>query len=341
MADGGPPKLSFAQVAQTEETTTALRVVQIDGLVALKIIKHCKDSVPQLVTGLLLGLDIGSTLEVTNCFPFPTRGGEDDEEDDIAASNFQLEMMRSLREVNVDNNTVGWYQSSYMGSYQTQDLIDTFMSYQESIKRCVCIIFDPQRSSQGVLALKALKLKDTFMDLYRAHNTASEKLRESNVTWNDIFEEIPVRLANSVLVSALMTEVEPKAPTTQADLDRLSLSTNPFLERNLEYLSECMDDLGLEQQKFQYYQRNLQRQGAQQLAWVQKRRAENAARRAAGEDALPEEDPTNPIFKPITEPSRIDSFLITNQISNYCQLMNNFAGPSLSKLYLMEAFHEQ
>ena len=38
---------------------------------ALKIIKHCKDSVPQLVTGLLLGLDIGSTLEVTNCFPFP------------------------------------------------------------------------------------------------------------------------------------------------------------------------------------------------------------------------------------------------------------------------------
>ena len=37
-----------------------------------------------------------------------TRGGEDDEEDDIAASNFQLEMMRSLREVNVDNNTVGW-----------------------------------------------------------------------------------------------------------------------------------------------------------------------------------------------------------------------------------------
>ena len=37
--------------------------------------------------------------------------------------------------------------------------------------------------------------------------------------------------------------------TWQADLDRLSLSTNPFLERNLEYLSECMDDLGLEQQK--------------------------------------------------------------------------------------------
>jgi hypothetical protein len=39
--------------------------------VALKIIKHCKECMPALVTGQLLGLDIGSILEVTNCFPFP------------------------------------------------------------------------------------------------------------------------------------------------------------------------------------------------------------------------------------------------------------------------------
>lgn len=39
--------------------------------VALKIIKHCKECWPTLVTGQLLGLDIGSILEVTNCFPFP------------------------------------------------------------------------------------------------------------------------------------------------------------------------------------------------------------------------------------------------------------------------------
>lgn len=46
-------------------------------------------------------------------------------------------------------------------------------------------------------------------------------------------------------------------------------------------------------------------------------RAENMARKAAGEELLPEEDPLNPIFKPIPEPSRLDSFLITNQIANY------------------------
>lgn len=46
---------------------------------------------------------------------------------------------------------------------------------QENIRRCVCIIYDPSRSNQGVLALKALKLTDSFMDLYRKNNFTGEK----------------------------------------------------------------------------------------------------------------------------------------------------------------------
>jgi len=42
----------------------------------------------------------------------------------------------------------------------------------------------------------------------------------------------------------------------QADLDRLSMSTNPFLEKSLEFLSECMDDLASEQQKAGAYTRS-------------------------------------------------------------------------------------
>lgn len=49
------------------------------------------------------------------------------------------------------------------------------MRLQENIRRCVCIIYDPSRSSQGVLALKALKLSDSFMDLYRNNNFTGEK----------------------------------------------------------------------------------------------------------------------------------------------------------------------
>ncbi|XP_047975806.1 eukaryotic translation initiation factor 3 subunit H-like isoform X2 [Salvia hispanica] len=296
---------SFLQVAVTEEAAPPLRVVQIEGLVILKIIKHCKELSPALVTGQLLGLDVGSVLEVTNCFPFPIR--EEDEEVEAEGANYQLEMMRCLREVNVDNNTVGWYQSTMFGSFQTGELIETFMNYQENIRRCVCIIYDPSRANQGVLALKALKLSDTFMELYRTNNFKGEKLREKNLSFVDIFEEIPIKVSNSALISAFMTELEADTPVTQ----------------------------------FQFYYRNLSRQEAQKQAWLQKRRAENAARKNAGEEPLPEEDPTNPLFKPIPEPSRLDSFLITNQIANYCNQINGVAGQSFSRLYLMKALHEK
>ncbi|CAB4263602.1 unnamed protein product [Prunus armeniaca] len=419
-----PVARSFLQVAATEEVASPLRVVQIEGLVILKIIKHCKEFSPALVTGQLLGLDVGSVLEVTNCFPFPIR--EEDEEIEADGANYQLEMMRCLREVNVDNNTVGWYQSTLLGSFQTVELIETFMNYQliesgqaigmygkrkvpwlhqvkdlsskvvnaikstfvclspekldslkittsahesslkfrkravqgignkgdggvkeaisysrvKNIRRCVCIIYDPLKSNQGVLALKALKLSDSFMELYRTNNFTGEKLREKNLSWVDIFEEIPIKVSNSALISAFMTELEADTPVVQCDYDRLQLSTSPFLERNMEFLIECMYDLSMEQQKFQYYYRNLSRQQGQQQAWLQKRRAENMARKATGEEPLPEEDPSNPVFKPLPEPSRLDSFLITNQISNYCNQINGVAGQSFSRLYLTKALHE-
>ncbi|OQU81339.1 hypothetical protein SORBI_3006G044600 [Sorghum bicolor] len=214
------------------------------------------------------------------------------------------------------------------------------MNYQESIRRCVCIVYDPSRSSQGVLALKALKLTDSFMDLYRNNGLTGEKLREKKLSWVDIFEEIPIKVSNSALVSAFMKELEPESPVTQCDFDRLKLSTAPFMERNLEFLIGCMDDLSSEQNKFQYYYRNLSRQQSQQQAWLQKRRQENMARKAAGEEPLPEEDPSNPIFKPIPEPSRLEGYLVTNQISSYCNHINGVAGQNFNRLYLMKALHE-
>lgn len=55
------------------------------------------------------------------------------------------------------------YQSTILGSFQTLELIDTFLNYAESIKRCVCIVYDSQKSATGTLALKAIRLKDAFM----------------------------------------------------------------------------------------------------------------------------------------------------------------------------------
>jgi len=106
--------------------------------VVLKIIKHCQEALPSFVTGQLLGLDIGRTLEVTNCFPFPNKNedaaapaaGTEAEDGDEDGAEYQMHMMQCLREVNVDNNTVGWYQSTYFSSFIDDSCIDTQFNYQ-------------------------------------------------------------------------------------------------------------------------------------------------------------------------------------------------------------------
>jgi hypothetical protein len=55
--------------------TGVVRTVQLDGQVVLKIMQHCDSALPNIVTGQLLGLDVGAMLEVTDCFPFPVRAG--------------------------------------------------------------------------------------------------------------------------------------------------------------------------------------------------------------------------------------------------------------------------
>ena len=312
--------------------------------VVMKIVKHCSEHSPSLVTGQLLGLDIGATLEVTDCFPFPSApvgaAAEAEEIDPDAGADYQLEMMRCLREINVDNNTVGWYQSTYLGSYYTEELIETFLAYQENIKRCVCIVYDPSRSEkQGTFSLKALRLTDKFHDIHKKGEFTFEKIADKSLSWSAIVCETNVTVSNSALSSAVFGELtagaakEETSGLTKGDLDRLDMSANPFLERSLEFLSECMDDLASEQQKVAFYQRNLSRQQLQQAQWLQKRKVENAQRKAAGQEPLPEEDDAN--AKNVTEPSRLEGFLIANQVNQYVDQIQEFGQASLQKLYLV------
>jgi hypothetical protein len=57
--------------------------VQIDALVILQIIQHCRDFHPVNVTGQLLGLDDDNgVLQVSHSFPFPHHTENDSGEND-------------------------------------------------------------------------------------------------------------------------------------------------------------------------------------------------------------------------------------------------------------------
>jgi translation initiation factor 3 subunit H len=268
----------LADLVGAEPEGHELDGVLVDGLVMLKIMKHTKENVSDLVLGQLVGLEVGRTLQVTDAFPFPPRSEESEENVDPDAdptAEYQWEMMKCLREVNVDSNIVGWYQTSYLGSFVSASMLETQFTYQSAVARSVLLLYDPVRTKQGALSLRAFRLSRQTMELFRAGGGAltPEQLSRLGISFQELLEELPVSLRNSALASAFLYELEtiPAFAAAPAAFDRLDLSASPFLEKNLEFLIEYLDDLAVEQAKFQAYQRNVQRQEAMKAQYLQKR----------------------------------------------------------------------
>jgi len=298
-----------------------------------------------MVTGSLLGLMIDDgCLEITHAFPFPEP--KDDNQGDIVKSaddganvddeaaaldghEFQLEMMKMLREVNVDNNCVGWYQSMYLGTHSTSSLLENQLSYQTDLSpNAVVILYDPMQTAHGNLVLKCYRLTEEVVAL-----RASGK--NQFIHPRDIFQEVPITLNNPGLVRALLRDVGDSLhgpygrEVTGADttFDRLDLSTNPYLEKHLEFLCSWVDDLAAEQYKFQHYTRSLRNNADGRNAKGRQAKAELAAAIQAGwarEEA----------------PKRMESLLMSNQIRTYCDQVEKFTGKGFGKLYLAKGLHE-
>ena len=325
--------MNFAAVATKEQKKPPLLSVQLEGHVLLKIAKHSRENaaIHPVVTGSLLGLDVGQTLEVTECFPIPINETVDDGD----AESYELEMLRCLREINVDNNMVGWYQSSRSGSYQVVEIIDQFINSLESLERCVCIIYDVTSVLTGTHGLKAIRLGDSFIEAYREGTLTIEKIQTKNISWEDVFVEIPITVHNSPLSVALMNEIESPMPLSQLDVDRLVMDSAPLVERNLKFLNDCVEELYLEQEKLGTWTGEWKRLQQRVHQWKKARAAENQARRMAGEEPLPEEPPENEFPKPV-EPSQLDNLLLANQMSSYASQIKAVGAQSLEKLILME-----
>eukprot|EP01097_Dermamoeba_algensis_P001611 TRINITY_DN1603_c0_g1_i4.p1 TRINITY_DN1603_c0_g1~~TRINITY_DN1603_c0_g1_i4.p1 ORF type:complete len:268 (-),score=44.72 TRINITY_DN1603_c0_g1_i4:421-1224(-) len=247
-----------------------IEVVQIDGLVVLKIIKHCKENSHESVTGQLLGLDIGSTLEVTNCFPLPRRSDDEEEDDGDSAAEYQTNMMRHLRTVNVDSNDVGWYISANLGTFLNSNTVIEQYNHQVAISTSVLVVYDPLKVKQGTLALKAYRLTTNFMKWFKGTSRTQESITKAALSFTDIFEEIPIKIHNSSIVNAFLFEIEDSGRIA-LDYERLDLSIGPYLEKNMELLIEYLDDLSGDQHKFFAYLRNLRWQQSQQATLLEKR----------------------------------------------------------------------
>jgi len=321
--------------------TQRVREVQIDGLAVLKITKHCDENLPTMVAGSLLGLDVNGVLEVTYAYPFPApaRSGDPDHGGEAASAaaemdggEYQIEMMRMLRDVNIDNNCVGWYQSMFLGTMCTNEVVDSQYSYQSSEElsdNCVVIMYDPVRSKHGHLSLKAYRLSDDYLSLRRSRS--NEFIKPS-----EILEELPLKIKNSGHVSAFLRCLEDSHKNElDCDFDPLSMTGGETqMEKHLDLLSNWMDELMDEQRRFQQYSKIAAKPRQDYVRWINKRVAENKERREAGEQEYSLSFDHSGM-KPMPEaPPRTEPLLMIGQLDRYCKQMNEHVDNSFHKLIM-------
>ncbi|XP_073714439.1 eukaryotic translation initiation factor 3 subunit H-B [Misgurnus anguillicaudatus] len=328
---------SFKDTVCGKTLDCPVKQIQIEGLVVLKIIKHYQEEGQgsEVVQGVLLGLVVEDRLEITNCFPFPQHTEDDADFDEV---QYQMEMMRSLRHVNIDHLHVGWYQSTFYGSFVSRALLDSQFSYQHAIEESVVLVYDPLKTSQGSLCLKAYRLTPKLMEICKEKDFSADGLKKASVGYENMFEEVPIFIKNSHLVNVLLWELEGNSTVTD-NHELLNLSSSSHMQKSLQMLMDRVDDMNQDIVKYNNFYRGLTKQQQQKHQYVQRRQQENAQRQSRGEPPLPEED-LSKMFKLPQQPPRMDTLLIASQINTYCQTIKEFTSQNLGKLFMAEALQE-
>lgn len=310
-----------------------IREVVIDGIAVLKIVKHCNESLPTMVAGSLLGLDSDGVMEITYSYPFPIpKSDNDGEPDEFDGSEYQIEMMKMLRDVNIDNNCVGWYQSMYMGTVCTGDVVTYQYGYQSSeelSENSVVLMYDPIQSKKGNLILKAFRLSRKFIEMKRSKSN-------DFISPSEILDELPLKIRNMGIISAyLRCLADTHSSETSCEFEGLSMANaESHAEKQLELVNAWLDDLVNEQQKFQQHARVNAKARQEHVRWLNKRIQDNIEARDDGgfELSLRIEDSG---LKPLTEiPPRTENLLFLGQLDRYCGQLSEHVDKSVSTIQI-------
>lgn len=164
--------------------------------------------------------------------------------------------------------------------------------------------------------------------------------------------EVPIIVHNSHLLTTFLHQIpqpivsaEVAKPRSLAEIengpiqmppypsiDNLDLSIDPFLEKTCDLLLDSIESHYTDLNNFQFYQRQLGREQAKITQWQTKRKAENAARVAAKQTPLPE-DEWQRLFKLPQEPSRLDGMLNAKQIEQYSKQVDGFTANVSAKMF--------
>lgn len=349
-------------MAATITTITPPNVsyIQMDSLVIMKIVKHVDselyagmsevagEACQGLLTGLVSVEKDDSRLEITNCFP-TARAEPILESDENAAQANQmyeelkqqemLDMLRKFRNMNIDYELVGFYQAHPFGACFSQDLVDSMYDYQSNGPDGVVIIYDPVKTRQGQLCLRAYRLSVPALELCAKNDWSPDAVKAANLTYQTMFEELPIVIKSSHLVNVMMAELS-LAPTRIADRfsTHLELGSRRSLEKSVRAMMANIDELNKSISAYGKYVNDKQKHDNMIYNLTQKRQAENEQRLARGEPPLSMDD-----IRKMKEPQlqtrngMLDAMLSscdTQALADFCVKVT---GENIAKLFLAEA----
>jgi translation initiation factor 3 subunit H len=349
--------------------TTPIKEIELDSLVVLQIVKHCQESLPATVTGQILGIDIKGTLKITYSFPFSSSSA-DNMEDQNAGADYQLRMLTNLRNMNFDVNTVGWYRTADNNLWDAT-FIENQYNYQAAIHQSVVIVYDPVRSSQGNINLHAYRLTDEFMEVYKEKEFDVKAYMNKKLNSSKIFENIPIKIKNNIYDDCLISQYD-ELNTLQVDANSVLSQPSPnFLNKNIDllvpetqnnealdldfedYLIKKLEILNLEidknnrnQMTFNQWYKQVQAELSKIKASNQMKIKENKELVAKGEPPkYTEEDlqMTSPNLEKLYSNGsfELDIPLVSRRMEMHCKQIKQFAGPSMTKMFMVKALQRK
>jgi len=182
--------------------------------------------------------------------------------------------------------------------------------------------------------VRAYRISDGAMALYDNGTFTAATMRQHNLNFDNIFEQLPVYVHNSDLGNIMLHQIDHCGPWSTAKSSLRSLSnpsskslaggigpssgnsdyTLTAMQRTLTDIGTCAEELASESMRLVSYYTQVGRYSQQRQQYMAKRDAENRARMQRGEAPLADDEGYGHSLKPPVATNQLPALLLASQL---------------------------
>lgn len=250
-------------------------------------------------------------------------------EDEFSIKIYQEKVIEILKEMEFESNHVGWF-SVYSNATSNLDLIiDQQFIIQSDYPQAIHLMYEPKRTDYQSPTLTALRLTDEFMTFYATRNFGGKSVKTHGISHSNIFQLLPIKVKNSHMMAAVHGDFDIvlTSPDETTSASSNIISSEKYLERQLEALIDCVEDQGQEYWRWQAWHRGYHKEQQKVSSTLLKMNHENekSASVVYDEAALAAASTSVGLGKSIAgEPGRLDTLLLSQQVNMISDQLSQF-----------------